>query len=111
MTRDLLTEPNSSMDKKPPQQDEGVSASRPASNLSKSSSRDVERRFLEISELFDAGVRLTEERLRRQYPDATEADIARRLADWLHHHGDAAEFGDGPGRPVSAERLRRLRGG
>lgn len=69
------------------------------------------RRLVEAIELFDAGVKLTEERLRRRFPDATAADIARHLADWLQKRGDDAPSGDGPGRPVSAERLRRLRGG
>ena len=66
-------------------------------------------RFEETIELMKTGILLTREKLRREFPKATDAEIERRLAQWLHERSDKS-LGDGPGRPVSAERLRRILG-
>ena len=55
--------------------------------------------FRAALELFETGVDLMRQNLRRQYPDATAAEIERELADWLHRR-PGAESGDGPGRIV-----------
>jgi antitoxin ParD1/3/4 len=66
-------------------------------------------RFAETLELMKTGILLTREKLRREFPKATDAEIERRLAQWLHERSDKG-LGDGPGRPVSEERLRRILG-
>lgn len=66
-------------------------------------------RFEETIELMKTGILLTRERLRREFPKAAEAEIERRLAQWLHERSDGG-LGDGPGRPVSEERRRRIVG-
>jgi Rv0078B-related antitoxin len=50
-------------------------------------------------DLFDTGVALMLENLRRQYPQADEDELTRRLAAWLRDR-PGAEAGDGDGRPV-----------
>jgi hypothetical protein len=50
-------------------------------------------------DLFDTGIELMLQNLRRNHPAATEQDILRRLRQWLHDR-PGAEFGDCPGRPV-----------
>jgi hypothetical protein len=50
-------------------------------------------------DLFEAGVDLMRQRLRRQYPGETEAEIERRIGEWLHER-PGAEHGDGVGRVV-----------
>lgn len=50
-------------------------------------------------DLFEAGVALMRQNLRRQYPDAADDDIERRLQTWLHHR-PGAETGDAVGRSV-----------
>lgn len=66
-------------------------------------------RLEEALELMKTGILLTRERLRQEFPKATDAEIERRLAQWLHERSDRS-LGDGPGRPVSEERLRRILG-
>jgi hypothetical protein len=50
-------------------------------------------------ELSRAGVALMRQNLRRQFPDASPAEIQARLNAWLRQR-PGAEFGDGVGRPV-----------
>lgn len=50
-------------------------------------------------ELFEAGVRLMESRLRRLYPDASPAEIETRLRTWLLER-PGAPHGDAVGRSV-----------
>lgn len=50
-------------------------------------------------DLFELGVRLMRENLRRQFPDASATDIEQRLRHWLHER-PGAEQGDAVGRPV-----------
>jgi hypothetical protein len=49
--------------------------------------------------LFDDGVALMRQNLRRAHPDASEDEIERRLRTWLRDR-PGAEHGDGVGRPV-----------
>jgi len=48
-------------------------------------------------ELFEAGVALERQRLRRDHPDEEESEIEARLAAWLRRAG---EPGDGYGRRI-----------
>lgn len=50
-------------------------------------------------ELFEMGVQLMRENLRRQFPDAGDEEIAERLRRWLHER-PGAEHGDAVGRVV-----------
>ena len=50
--------------------------------------------------LHDEGVRLMRQNLRRRHPDASDAEIDRRLGEWLSER-PGAEFGDGEGTPGS----------
>lgn len=50
-------------------------------------------------DLFDTGVRLMRQNLRRQHPDVGEAEIDRLLGEWLRHR-PGAEAGDAMGRSV-----------
>ena len=49
-------------------------------------------------DLFDQGVDLMRQNLRRRWPDADEAEIERRLLAWLHER-PGAKHGDAEGRP------------
>ena len=55
--------------------------------------------FRTTLDLFETGVDLMRQNLRREHPDETEDEIDRRLNEWLHHR-PGAEFGDCPGRRV-----------
>jgi hypothetical protein len=57
------------------------------------------RTFRLTLELFDFGVQLMRQNLRRSDPQADEEDIERRLGVWLRER-PGAEHGDCPGRPV-----------
>jgi hypothetical protein len=57
------------------------------------------RRFRTALELFEAGVAMMRQNLRRQFPEADEKEIAARLAQWLQER-PGAELGDCDGRPV-----------
>ena len=50
-------------------------------------------------DLFQTGLHLMRQNLRRQDPDAPEDEIDRRLYAWLRQR-PGAEAGDCPGRPV-----------
>ena len=60
------------------------------------STRDA---FLTTLNLFDAGLNLMRQNLRRTHPQANEDEIDRRLHQWLRER-PGAESGDCPGRPV-----------
>ena len=51
-------------------------------------------------ELFEIGVKLMRQNLRRDYPDETEQEIDERLRAWLEHR-PGAEHGDCSGRRVN----------
>ncbi|HMB79679.1 MAG TPA: hypothetical protein VKI43_06415 [Vicinamibacterales bacterium] len=49
-------------------------------------------------DLFDSGVAMMRQTLRRRRPSAPDSAIADELAAWLRER-PGAEFGDAPGRP------------
>jgi len=55
--------------------------------------------FRTTLDLFDAGLDLMRQNLRRRHPDAGDEEIGRRLREWLHFR-PGAESGDCPGRSV-----------
>lgn len=57
------------------------------------------QRFRTALELFEAGVAIMRQNLRRRFPEAGEQEIAARLAQWLQER-PGAEYGDCEGRPV-----------
>lgn len=57
-------------------------------------------------ELFEEGVRIMEQNLRREHPDATDEEIDERLRAWLAHR-PGAEHGDCVGRPLEWPLRRR----
>jgi hypothetical protein len=57
--------------------------------------------FQATLDLFEVGLALMRQNLKRTYPDATDAEIDRRLVEWLHDR-PGAEFGDCVGRPIDA---------
>ena len=50
-------------------------------------------------DLHEAGVAIMRQNLRRQHPEASDAEIEGRLHAWLRHR-PGAEHGDAPGIPV-----------
>jgi hypothetical protein len=65
--------------------------------------RDAAQAFRVTLDLFETGVALMRQNLRRQDPSATEEEIDRRLAAWLHHR-PGAELGDAVGQPPARPR-------
>ena len=57
------------------------------------------RRFRTAMDLFEAGVSMMRQNLRRRFPDADEEEIKARLRQWLQER-PGAEYGDCDGRPV-----------
>ena len=57
-------------------------------------------------DLFETGVEIMRQKLRREHPDASDHELAERLRAWLHHR-PGAETGDGPGRVVELGTDRR----
>jgi hypothetical protein len=55
--------------------------------------------FRATLDLFQTGVDLMRQNLRRRRPDASDEDIERLLGEWLQER-PGAESGDCPGRPV-----------
>jgi Arc/MetJ-type ribon-helix-helix transcriptional regulator len=66
-------------------------------------------RARETSELFSAGIELARSRIARELPGASEKVLQKHLAQWLRERA-GADFGGGPGVPVSEERLRKILG-
>jgi hypothetical protein len=57
-------------------------------------------------DLFEFGVDMMRQKLHRDAPQATEAEIHKQLVDWLHQR-PGAELGDGEGRPAPWPRQQR----
>lgn len=55
--------------------------------------------FRTTSDLFDTGLKLKRQNLRRVQPEASDEEIERQLREWLRHPPWAPQ-GDGPGRTV-----------
>lgn len=66
--------------------------------MSDQSSRAAAERLRQALDLFEAGVHMMRLSLRRRFPDETEAEIERRLRNWISER-PGAEFGDAEGRP------------
>ena len=60
---------------------------------------DITAAFRTTLDLFEAGVAMKRQSLRRSHPDATDEEIEQRLRQWLHER-PGAEYGDSPGRRV-----------
>jgi hypothetical protein len=56
-------------------------------------------RFRTTLALFETGVAMMRQNLRREFPEAAEKEIDAKLAAWLQHR-PGAEYGDCEGRPV-----------
>jgi hypothetical protein len=54
--------------------------------------------FATTLDLFETGLELMRQNLRRNHPQATESEIDAKLGEWLRHR-PGAELGDCPGRP------------
>lgn len=63
------------------------------------SSMSVVEAFRATLGLFQTGVDLMRQNLRRRHPEARGEDIERRLGEWLRER-PGAESGDCPGRPM-----------
>lgn len=57
-------------------------------------------------DLFELGLDMMRQKLRRETPDATEDELQAQLVAWLQER-PGAELGDGVGRPGHWPRLRR----
>ena len=64
-----------------------------------SPARSVADAFRTTLDVFDMGVDLMRQNLRRDHPDATDHEIDRRLRQWLQDR-PGAESGDCPGRSI-----------
>jgi Rv0078B-related antitoxin len=71
-----------------------------------STSQSAAAAFRATLDLFETGLRLMRQNLRRNHPEATEQEIDRQLRQWLHHR-PGAEPGDCPGRLVDVNSRRR----
>lgn len=58
--------------------------------------------FRSTLDLFETGVDLMRQNLRRRNPDADEHEIERLLQEWLLER-PGAEAGDCPGRPIDVK--------
>jgi len=63
------------------------------------------RRFRTAMDLFEAGVSMMRQNLKRSFPEADEEEIKMRLRQWLQER-PGAEYGDCEGRPVPWPRSR-----
>lgn len=59
--------------------------------------------LLTTVELHETGVALMRQNLRRRFPEASEAEVERRLVAWLRTR-PGAEHGDGVGTPRAGQR-------
>ena len=66
------------------------------------SSPTAARTFRLTLDLFDSGIRLMRQNLRRGAPGADEQEIERKLRTWLRER-PGAEHGDSPGRLVDVD--------
>jgi Rv0078B-related antitoxin len=57
-------------------------------------------------DLYEAGVEMMRQNLRRRFPGTQEAEIDARLSAWLHER-PGAELGDAPGEAVTWPPRRR----
>jgi hypothetical protein len=60
----------------------------------------IAARFQTTLALFETAEAMLRQKLRRKYPDASEAEIEAHVREWLERRL-GAEHGDGVGRPVA----------
>jgi hypothetical protein len=65
-------------------------------------SSSVAEAFRATLDLFETGVDLMRQNLRRRHPGSSDEDIERLLRAWLLER-PGAELGDCPGRPVDVD--------
>jgi hypothetical protein len=69
-------------------------------------SRELAAQRLRLAlEMFGVGEALKRQQIRREHPDADEADIEERLVAWLQER-PGAESGDASGKPIPWPRPR-----
>jgi hypothetical protein len=69
--------------------------------MSSETARDEAAARLRVAlELFETGVEMMRQKLRREHPDAVDHEIEARVAAWLRER-PGAEFGDAVGRRVT----------
>ncbi len=71
----------------------------PDDNALNSPRADASAAFRATLDLFQTGVEVMRQNLRRRHPAATDEQVARLLQDWLRNR-PGAESGDSAGRPV-----------
>jgi hypothetical protein len=74
------------------------------------STPNASRAFRLTLELFETGIRVMRQNLRRAHPQADEQEIDRLLRAWIRER-PGAEHGDCTGRPVSVARCFECHGG
>jgi hypothetical protein len=60
-------------------------------------------RFRATLDLFETGLGVMRQNLRRAHPEATDAEVDRRLRQWLQQR-PGARWGDCVGRPLDVSR-------
>ena len=60
----------------------------------------IAERFRTTLALFELGEQMLRQKLRRKFPQATEAEIEAHVQEWRERR-PGAEHGDGIGRPVA----------
>ncbi len=60
----------------------------------------IAERFTTTLALFELAEQMLRQKLRRRFPQATEAEIGVLVREWLERR-PGAEHGDGVGRPVA----------
>ena len=70
-----------------------------------SNTSDAAARVQAALDLFETGVDLMRQNLRRRHPDETREEIERKLGDWLADR-PGAKYGDSAGRVVNLETRR-----
>jgi Rv0078B-related antitoxin len=77
----------------------GTGANKPTRPTSCTLNRDSFRMTLD---LFQTGIDVMRQNLRRRHPEATAEHVERLLGEWLRER-PGAEFGDGAGRTVDVK--------
>lgn len=68
--------------------------------MSRGDAEQVAERFRVALELYELGEQMLRQKLRRQRPEADEAEIDEQVSAWLRRR-PGAELGDAEGRPVA----------
>ena len=68
------------------------------------SKESIAQAFRATLDLFEAGVAMKRQSLRRDHPEASDEEIDRQLQEWLLDR-PGAKYGDSPGRRVDLAEL------